>query len=98
MIETSLFQTPPPQDLITLQWIIITVLASAVFYLFRQNSKKDDSNKETQTELLEKTLTGLGEASEAINGLANAIEAMQQQFSLKQEIDKLREELHEKNS
>ena len=98
MIDTSIFQTTPaPQDLLTLQWIIITVLGSAVLYLFRQNSKRDEKCSEFQVEILEKSLTGLSEASEAIRNLTDVVEAMQGQAALREEFVRLREEFHEHN-
>lgn len=88
--------TPAPDNLVTLQWIIITVLASVVAYLYRQLRKEEKRKGELQVSLLEKTLAGLGDTSEAIQGLADAFEVFQQHFSIMKEIDKLREELHDK--
>ena len=82
--------TPAPQDLVTLQWIIIGVLASVAAYLFRQLRKSDSDRQE----LLEKVLVGLNDNSEAMRSLADVVEAMKDHFSLREEIDKLRREIH----
>ena len=94
MLETIFVQTTPaPQDLVTLQWIIIGVLASAAAYLFRQ-LRISDQNKQ---KFLEKVLVGLGENSEAMRGLAEAVDAIKDHFSLRDEIENLRREIHEAN-
>ncbi len=88
------FQTPPPPgDLLTLQWVVIVALASALAYLYRQLRKTEEKNSDTQTELIEKTLVGLGDANEAIRGLADVIEALQEQLDLRREFEELRREL-----
>ena len=84
-----------PQDLMTLQWIIITVLAAIAGYLFRQLRKTEEGNSIFQVELLEKVLTGLKETNETVHGLADAFEMFQQQFSIREEIEKLRRELRD---
>ena len=86
---------PAPQDLNTFLWIVVTVLAGVVAYLFRQLRKEEKRHVETETAILEKTLLGLGEANEAIRNLGDIIEAQVQQFSVVQEIGRLREELHD---
>lgn len=83
--------TPPPQDLATLQWIIIGVLATVAAYLFRQLRKSD---KDTQ-KMLEKVLVGLSENSNAMLSLADVVEAMKDHFSLRDEINELRREIHD---
>lgn len=95
IMVTPLFlqTTPPPADLVTLQWIIIVTLASALAYLYRQLRKTEERNNDTQTELIEKTLVGLGDANEAIRGLADVIEALQEQLDLRREFEELRREL-----
>ena len=86
---------PAPQDLTTFLWIAVTALAGVVAYLFRQLRKEEKRHVETEAAILEKTLVGLGEASEAIRNLGDGIEAMRQQFSVIQEIARLRDELHD---
>ncbi len=84
-----------PTDLVTLQWIIITVLTGATAYLFRQLRKEEKRHVETEAAVLEKTLVGLSEANEAIRSLGYGIEAVQQQYSVMEEIKCLRKELHD---
>ena len=84
-----------PQDLITLQWIIITVLVTTVGYLFRELRKVEESKSVFQLELLQKVLTGLKETNETVHGLADAFELFQQQFSIREEIEKLKRELQD---
>ena len=96
MLSDILFQiaAPRPDSLVALQWVIITALASAVVYLYRENRKRERE----KIEILEKVLVGLGESNEAIDGLANAFEGFRQQLSVLQAIDKLREEFrHDTN-
>lgn len=94
MLETIFTQTTPaPQDLVTLQWIIIGVLGSVTAYLFKQLRKSDQNRQE----FLEKVLVGLGENSEAMRGLAEAVEAIKDHFSLRDEIESLRREIHDAN-
>lgn len=83
--------TPAPQDLVTLQWVIIGVLASVAAYLFRQLRKSDKDRQD----LLEKVLVGLGENSDAMRSLADVVEAMKDHFSLRDEIESLRREIHD---
>jgi hypothetical protein len=83
---------PAPDNIVTLQWIIITVLASGLAYLFRQLRKEE----KRKGEFLEKTLVVLGDTNEAIRGLADAFEAFQQHFSIMKEIDRLRDDIHDK--
>ena len=96
-MPTSLFlQTmPPPADLVTLQWIVIVTLASVVVYLYRQVRKIEEKSNEMQTELVQKTLSGLNNTNGAIKGLADVIEALQEQLDLRQEFEILRRELHD---
>ena len=86
---------PAPQDLNTFLWIAVTVLAGVVAYLFRQLRKEEKRHTQTEVAILEKTLVGLGEANEAIRSLGDGIEAIQRQFSVMDEIKRLREELHD---
>jgi Ca2+/Na+ antiporter len=86
---------PAPTDLVTFQWVAITVLAGAVAYLFRQLRKEEKRHSETEATIVKQTLVGLSEANEAIRSLGNHIEAIQQQFSVMKEIEKLRVELHD---
>ena len=99
MFTTILAQTIPlPDTFEALLWIIITVLASINIYLFRQLRKSDERNVVFQTTMQEKVLAGLSENSEAMRGLANVIEAMQEQFSLRKEIESLRREIRNESS
>jgi len=82
-----------PQDLMTFQWIAITVLAAIAGYLFRQLRKETERNSKFQIKLLEKTLTGLKDSNEVSSGLADAFEMFTQQFSMREEIKKLRREI-----
>jgi uncharacterized protein HemX len=91
----ELFQTTPPapENLVTLQWIIIVALASAVAFLYRQAQKRDDKYQEEIRDLINKTLLGFGENTEAIKEISNALEALRDNFSLRQEIEILRREI-----
>ena len=71
-----------PSDLIALQWIVITVLAGVVAYLFRLMRKEQKRHVETEAAILKETLKGLREVNETIHGLANGLEAMIEQFSI----------------
>lgn len=98
MLVTTIFlvQTvPAPQDLTTFLWIAVTALAGVIVYLFRQMRKEEKRHVETEAAILKETLLGLGEANEAIRSLGNGIEAIQQQFSVMEEVKRLREELHD---
>jgi membrane protein implicated in regulation of membrane protease activity len=86
---------PAPPDLVTLQWIVITALAGVVGYLFRQLRKEEKRHTATEKEMLKKTLVGLGEANEVIRSLGVGIEAIQHQFSVLKEIERLRNELQD---
>jgi len=86
-----------PQNVMTLQWVIITALAGVCVILFRLLQKANENNSDNQTELLEKTLAGLTETTSAVDGLANAIEVFLQQFSIARELDKLRQDLKNAN-
>jgi hypothetical protein len=93
MLEIFSQTTPPPQDLVTLQWIIIGVLATVTAYLFRQLRKSDKDRQK----LIEKVLVGLGDTSDAMRSLADVVDGMKEHFSLRDEIDKLRREIHNAN-
>jgi len=96
LITMFIAQTiPAPQDITAFLWIAITVLAGATAYLFRLLRKEEERHVETEVAILEKTLVGLGEANEAIRNLGNGIEAIQQQYSVMEEIKCLRKELHD---
>lgn len=90
-------QAPQPQDLMTFQWIVITALVSVIVYLFRQLRGSEREHIKSNMELLEKTLTAVKESNEVINGLVNTIEVIQQQLSIREEIERLRRELHDSN-
>lgn len=85
-----------PTDLVTLQWVIITVLAGAVAYLFRQLRKEEKRHNNAEAALVEKIFEGFGESNEAIRGLADGIEAITSQFSILKEIEKMRAEINDK--
>lgn len=90
----SQISAPQPDSLVTLQWIIITALASTVALLYRENRKREKE----KIKILEKVLDGLSESSEASKGLAVAFEAFREQLSILEAIDNLREEFrHDTN-
>jgi len=95
MIVLAQTTVPAPQDLTTFLWLALTALAGVITYLFRQLRKEEKRHVETEAEILKQTLMGLNEASEAIRILGDGIEAIQQQYSVMDEIRRLREELHE---
>jgi len=84
---------PGPQDVMTLQWVVITVLAAACLLLFRELRKSEEDKSEFKASMMERTLTGLGEVNDTMGGLVTAIQTVQQQFSIMREIEKLRQEL-----
>ncbi len=87
---------PAPANLVTLQWVIITVLAGAVAYLFRQLRKEEKRHNNAEAALVEKIFEGFGESNEVVRGLADGIEAITSHFSILKEIDKLRAEINDK--
>ena len=84
---------PGPQDVMTLQWIIITALAGVVLLLFRELRKSEQDKSDFKALMMEKTLTGLSEVNGTVAALVSAMQAVQQQFSIMREIDKLRQEM-----
>lgn len=92
MFLILLTQTAPPQDVPTLQWVIIVTLAGVIAYLYRQIVKMQEQNHVSERDLHEKTLVGLNGSSKAIEDLADAMEALSEQISLKKEIEDLRRE------
>lgn len=94
MFMTNLTQTIPlPDTFEALLWVIITALVGVVVYLFRQLRKAEERNLVFQTELLGKTLAGLGENSEAMRELAMAMKVLEEHFSIRKEIESLRREI-----
>lgn len=89
--------TPPPADLGTLQWIIILALSGVVTFLYRQLLKTQADGEKASRDLLEKTLLGLSDNNQAIGELADAMEALREQLSLKREIEELRREFRNAN-
>lgn len=84
-----------PTNLVTLQWIIITVLAGVVAYLYRHSRKEEKRHNNAEAALVEKIFEGFNESNETIRGLADGIEAIVSQFSILKEIEKLRAEINE---
>lgn len=76
-----------------LQWIVILALASAVAYLYRQSRKEYEESTRKDIEWREKTLEALNDNSAAIRGLADAMEALREQSSLRQDFEKLRNDI-----
>ena len=98
LIAVLLAQTVPgPTDLVTLQWIIITVLAGAVAYLFRLLRKEEKRNSNAEIALVERVFEGLGETNDTIRGLADGVEAIRSQFSILNEIKQLRVEINDRS-
>ena len=92
MFLILLIQTAPPQDLPALQWAIILALVGVITFLYRQLSRMQEQNRASEREMLEKTLVGLNGSSKAIEDLADAMETLSEQISLKKEIEDLRRE------
>ena len=70
----------PPDNLQTLQWIIIAILLSALAYVFRawQQDRKDCQDQ--RAELLEKTLLALADVKEVMVGLTTVVKDMENHF------------------
>ncbi len=96
LITVLVAQTvPAPTNLVTLQWVIITVLAGVVAYLFKLLRKEEKRNATAETVLVEKVFEGLGETNDTIRGLADGVEAIRSQFSILREIENLRAEIND---
>ena len=88
MEAETMQQIAQPTNLVTLQWVIIVALASVIVFLFKQWI---DANKKLSTQLLERTLDGLHENTEAINGLASMIEEWQRSNNILRAIERLQQ-------
>ena len=86
---------PAPTDLVTLQWIIITVLAGVVAYQYRHSRKEEKRHNNAEAALVKKIFEGFNESNNTIRGLADGIEAILSQFSILKEIENLRAEIND---
>lgn len=91
MEAETMQQIAQPTNLITLQWVIIVALASVVMILFKQWVDANKRNEKLIASLLERTLDGLHENTEAINGLASMIEEWQRSNNILQAIERLQQ-------
>lgn len=82
-----------PEDLVTFQWVIITILVAVVGYLWRELRKCDSHGREELKEFLTKTLTGLSEINEVLGSLVRALEAYQEQLGVDEQLRELRSEI-----
>lgn len=97
-----LAQSEPPADLVTFQWLAITVLAGAIGTLFWQYIKMRDSNLIKVAEFLSNyhdALTGnteaLRELKYAITDVANLNKLDQRLVSLENRLEKRRSDRRE---
>jgi hypothetical protein len=90
MTATALIQvpTPPPTDLVALQWVVIVALAGVVGYLYRQNSLLQGR----YVELLEKVLEGLAGSRETMDDLLKQFENFGLLTDIKAEVERLSDE------
>ena len=91
----ELFQVTPPQptDLMALQWVVILALTSVVVYLYRQSRKDGEKARDRDNKWRARMLEALNDNSVAIRGLADAMEALREQSSLRQDFERLRNEI-----
>ena len=82
-----------PEDLVTLQWVIITFLVGVIGYLWRELRQTDKNHKEQCQELLIRVLSGLSESSLAMQNMADALEAYQDQLGILSKLELLRSEI-----
>jgi hypothetical protein len=82
-----------PEDLVTLQWVIITFLVGVIGYLWRELRHSDKKSRERDHELLVKVLAGLSESSLAMQNMADALEAYQDQLGISTKLELLRSEI-----
>ena len=92
--------TDPPDSLLTLQWIVIIVLVSALVYIFKSWQSDRRECQEQRTELLEKTLTGLADVREVLQGLTVVVEKTKEQYETFQVVQDILRRLnsHDKDS
>ena len=87
-----------PEDLVTLQWVIITVLIGVIGYLWRELRRCDGRSKEMLIEFLTRVLTGLSDSNEVIANLAGALEDYQEQLDIQKQLELLRGQLAKHDS
>lgn len=83
-----------PTTLPALQWVIIGVLATVIIYLYKSKETERKSCQEARDELLSKTLAGLSDVNESLQGVATLIESWQGQFETLQAIQELARRLN----
>jgi len=79
-----------PEDLVALQWFIITALIAVVVYLWRENKRCVTKNRELLVDFLTKVLSGLSESNQVTESLASALEEYQTQLGILRELDNLK--------
>lgn len=86
--------TERPEDLLTFQWILIGLLVSVAIYFYKAREK---CGKEKE-DLVVQMFNSLSDVNESLKGVASLVEAMQEQYSLRDAIEMLaRERDHDKN-
>lgn len=78
-----------PEDLVALQWFIITVLIAALVYQTRELRKCNNDSKKQLVEFLTAVLEGLAESSRVTSSIADALDAYQQQLGIVRILDNL---------
>ena len=89
----------PPDNLQTLQWIIIGLLIAALAYIFKAWQSDRSRCQEQGAELLEKSLTALADVKEVLVGLTIVVESTKEHFETSQAIQDILRRLdsHEKS-
>ena len=89
----------PPDNIQTLQWIIIGLLLAALAYVFKAWQSDRRECQDQRTALLEKSLTALADVKEVMVGLTVVVESIKEHFETSQAIQDILRRLdgHEKN-
>jgi hypothetical protein len=100
MLLLAQIPTDPPDNLQTLQWIIIGILLAALAYVFKAWQSDRKECQDQRAELLERSLTALTDVKEVLVGLTVVVESTQEHFETSQAIQDILRRLdsHEKNN
>ena len=100
MMLAQVIPAEPPDNLQTLQWIIIGLLVATLVYVFKAWQSDRRECQDQRAELLEKSLTALADVKEVLVGLTVVVESTQEHFETSQAIQDILRRLdsHEKNN